>query len=294
MAFDIQSFRKQLRYQTSATAAQLQVNLKQIAQQDQLAEQQKKKYTTVAIACGVLCIPVFFLISVFPPAVILILGLILAAAITGIIASRWGRLDIPNLRYDLPQRLVDLLSRDIERDAHFGMCLDFSTPTHKSKKTGTAPYPARRGWKMDSFEDPWLHLSGHFLDNTEFTLQLTEFTVTRYGWKRGRSGKNKFKRKSKFKGFETQLVLQFPRKKYGAMTLLAADLSQAVKLPPGTLLKQLKADDHQLLLRVKVPAESQILREQSALEGLYQVFTQMLLSAYQGLNLSRELSRVTG
>ena len=217
----------------------------------------------------------------------------MATIVLAILASRWRRLDVPNLRYELPQRLADLFSRDVNRETPLGVTLDFSSPTKRHKKICTVPYPARRGWKMDCFEDPWLELDGQFLDRTAFKVSLMERTVSRYGWKRGRSGKSKFKRKNKRKGFDAQIELKFPRKTYGAIALLRPDLPEAIRLPTGVKLKRLKVNQNQLFLQVKVPENCALLRSQSTLDGLYQLVTQLLLSAYQGLNLSKTLSKAS-
>lgn len=293
MAFNIQSFRKTLLYQSSTSASQLKVNLKQIAEQDQLAEKQSRKYNTIAVILGVLTLLSFLLaVGVSPMATVLLVVLFVATVTTAIIASRWGRLDIRNLRYLLPERLVDMVSRDMAREEPLTVRLDFSKPIEKRKKVSTQPYPARRGWKEDSFEDPWLQMEGRLLDNTVFDFRLQELSVTRYGWKRGRSGKRKFKRKTKPKGFEAALLLKFPRKKYGAITVIASDLQNAIKLPQKVTLKQLKVNDHQLLLRIKIASDyQQLWQEDAILDGLYRVIAQMFLSAYQGLNLSKELSK---
>ena len=291
MALNIQTYRKTLRYQATVPAPQLQGHLRQLAQQDRIAEKQKRKYTYISIFGGVLAFLSFFLISMSPQFGVLTLILVVATTICAVLASRWNRLDIPNLRYELPQRLADLFSRDMDRGAPLEVSIDFSSPIKRNKKICTVPYPARRGWKMDCFEDPWLQLGGQFLDRTEFTVSLMERTVSRYGWKRGRSGKSKFKRKNKFKGFDAQIYLKFPRKTYGAIALLKSDLPEAITLPTGVKLKRLKVHPNQLFLQVKIPANCALLRNQSALDGLYQLVTQLLLSAYQGLNLSKALSK---
>ncbi|NJM99955.1 MAG: hypothetical protein HC800_24965 [Phormidesmis sp. RL_2_1] len=291
MPFSLSSFRRTLSYRNSTTAVQLKAHLKQIRDQDAIAEQKKKIYIPVAIFCGLLAFGGLFLLELFAP-IIFLVGLLGVVAIgAGVMAARWNHWDVSNLRYELPLRLADLLSRDMSKESLLNVSLDFSSPTDKSKDVGTEPWLVRAGWKQTFFEDPWMQLSGTFLDSTTFTLTFTDFNVTRAGWKRGRSGKRKYKRKTKFKGAEIQLMLKFSRKRYGAMGLLASDLPQAVHLPDGVLLKKSKANDHQLVLQVKVPANSALFSRISSVEGFYQLFIKMLLSAYQALNLSKELSK---
>ncbi len=290
MAFNSGLFSTQPLYETSASAVQLKVYTDRVASQDKLAEKRKRVCTTVAISAFVLT---FLTVLMAPAAPTFALIATVLSAITGIVAAilaqYLGRLDVTDVRYKLPPRLCDMLGRDMAKGAVFNIRIDFSKSTAKHKMTHKGPYPARRGWKQAFFEDPWLRISGQLLDSTTFDITLRDHTVVRSGTKRSSSGKIKHKRKVKFKGCEAQLVLKYPRKKYGAMSVLAADLSEAVNIPHGMTLKQIKANDHQLVMRVKAPAEVG-----AAAENLYQLITQMLLSAYQALNLSKALSKATG
>lgn len=286
MAFTLKSFDRTLIYQGSPSAIQLQAHLKQIAEQDKQAEKRSKACFIIAVALGLLFVLLLVLggeTSSVPPA---LAGVVfIAAAVAGILSARWSRLDVPNLRYILVMRLTDMLSRDMAKGAPFNTRIDFTRPTAKKKQVSKEPWPARKGWKQALFEDPWLSLSGCFLDNTLFSLSITELTVVRSGWKQTGAGKSKHKVKTKPKGMEARLSLKFPRKKYGAITMLQSEIEGAVTLPPGVVLKKVKANDNQLLLHVKVGPYS------LNPDGFYQLFAQMLLSAYQVLNLSKELSK---
>ncbi len=286
MAFDIQSFRKTLLYQATPSAVQLQANFRQIAAQDKQAEKKSVFYWIVTVIAGLLTFGSLFLLSSVPGIAFVPIVLFGVTVVIGIIASRWSRLNIQNLRYELPVNLVDMLSRDMKKDAPLDVRVDFSKPTDSRKQVSKGPWAGRAKWTEAVFEDHWMRLSGRFLDDTLFALMLNEHTVVRSGWKRGRSGKMKRKTKTKPKGFEAEVVLQFSRKKYGAIALLENDLSQAMQLPNGVTLKKIKANDHQLVIKAKVPPGF-------SQEGFYQLFTQMLLSAYQGLNLSKELSKAS-
>lgn len=285
MAFELKSFSKTLMYKGSLSAVQLQANLKQIAAQDKQAEKKKNIYIAIACIAGFAAFFSFILVAETSASGIIPVVLIIIAVVSGVLGSRWSRLDVPDLRYGLPGRLVEMLGRDMAKGSAFDARIDFSQPTQKKKQVAKGPWPGRSGWKQESFEDPWMWLSGRFLDNTVFALTLTELTVVRSGWKRGRSGKRKHKRKTKPKGMEAKLLLKFPRKRYGAVTILESSLEEAVNLPEGVSLKKIKVNDHQLLIQAKVAPN------RLTTDGFYQLFTQMLLSAYQVLNLSKELSK---
>lgn len=288
MAFSLSEFRKTLLYETSASAVQIQAHLKQLIELDKIAEKKSRQYSITAFACGALALVCFILAAnelfffLYAVAVMIVL-----MTIAIVFATRWGRLNLADTRYELAQQVIEMLDRDTAKDAAFNARLDFSDPTVKRKKTGQAPYPRKPGWKQSFYEDPWFHLSGQFLDSTHFDITIKDFVVVRTGFKRSRSGKSKHKRKVKNKGCEAALMLRFPRKKYGAIGLLQSDLPQAVNLPDGVVLKQIKANDHQLVLRAKAP--DSICNTQS----LYRLITQMLLSAYQALNLSKALSKAS-
>jgi len=285
MAFDLQSFRKKMMYQGSPSAPQLQANFKQIAAQDKQAEKKKKLYLAIAIVSGVLAFfSVIWVAKANGTATVSIL-LINVSVVTSVLYTRWGRLDVPDLRYSLPMRLVDLLSRDMRKGAALDTRIDFSKATHKRKQISKGPWPARFGWTQACFEDSWLWLSGEFLDRTKFALTLTELTVVRSGWKLSRSGRPKPKTKTKPKGMVAELSLRFPRKRYGAVTVLKRSLAEAVNLPQGVALRKVKVNDHQLVLSAKIPPGC------LGLDGFYQLFAQLLLSAYQILNLSQKLSK---
>ncbi|MEM6452728.1 MAG: hypothetical protein AAF703_20725 [Cyanobacteria bacterium P01_D01_bin.105] len=288
MAFDLKSFGKTLVYEGTPSGPQLQANFKQIAVQDKKAEKKRTLYFTIAIISAICAFVGFIWAAQETAAGVLLLVpivLLLVAMVTGVLGGRWNQFAVPDLRYTLPMQLVDMLERDMAKNTAFATRIDFSAPTKKKKQVAKGPWPARSGWTQASFEDPWLRLSGQFLDNTRFALTLTELTVVRSGWKRSRSGKRKHKTKTKPKGMEAQLLLKFSRKRYGAVTALQPDLAGAVNLPQQVSLKKIKVNDHQLLLRAKVAPNS------LDADGLYQLFTQMLLSAYQVLNLSKELSK---
>ena len=285
MAFDLKSFRKSLAYKGSFSAPQIQANLKQIAVQDKQAEKKRNIYVAIAIISGVLAFFSVIWVAESNGIAAIPIVLIAVAVVTGVLAGRWNRLDVPDLRYGLPPQLTEMLSRDMAKGSTFDTRIDFSKPTQKSKQTSKGPWPRRSGWTQTFFEDPWLWLSGKFLDSTRFTLTLTEITVVRSGYKRSRSGKRKHKTKTKPKGMIAELHLVFPRKRYGAVKMLSSELRGAINLPQDAALKRIKVDDRHLLLRVKVGPNRQDVGE------FYQLITQMMLSAYQILNLSKELSK---
>lgn len=262
-------------------------DLEEIAQLDQVAEQKKARQTKILIGAFITLFASIFLCIFLPPLGFLLLaGSILTAIYAGIRVAQLNRIDLANDRYGLVQKLLTMLSRDLPDNTSLSLKLVLDKPTDKRKKRGTVPHPNRKGWKIDQFRDPWLTLRGRLLDGTRFLITATELYQTAYGWKRGRSGKNKYKTKSKPKGAELGVTLIYPRRKYGAIQVLEKDAMGAIQLPDGVRLKQWKMTGKALRLGVKT------LPDPTASDRrLYQTFTMMFLSLYQILNLARALSK---
>lgn len=298
MTLDIQSFSQNFVYTAHAPATKLQLELGEMAQLDTLAEQKKKRLGWLLAGFILGGVVTFLLAASIEPvfstvigalAVLIIAGCIAGAIATGVRFNYWRKLDFPDWRYQLPDQLIEMLSRDMDRSVPIALRLDMTKATDRTKKIATFPDPYRSGWKIDQFSDPWLQLSGVFLDGTEFSLGLTERNVAKYGWKRSRSGKRKFKRKMKPKGLEVTLTLEIPRKKYGAITLLKQEVADAIHLPPNTPIKHIKVTDNHFSLMAKVPPHKTT--NVHNIDQLYQIVTLLFLSAYQVLNLAHKLSK---
>ena len=271
------------------TAKKLIADLILIQESDAIAEEKQKKLgnilTLVSICCGVLLFISFF----FPPLFILLFILLIPLIILTVQWNGQRKRNIANERYEIPKLLLPKFLRDMEPESLVHLAIDFSDPKDKRKKVDTIPDPRRPKWKIDRYTDPWLKLEGQLLDQTRFQIAMTEFTIEKYGWKRSRSGKSKFKRKAKPKGLEVALSLQFSRNKYGAISMLQDALPEAIKLPPKARVKRLKVSENRLLLAVKIPAAS--FSKNVDPEEVDHLVTQMFLSLYQGLNLAKQLSK---
>ncbi|MBW4521584.1 MAG: hypothetical protein KME16_18040 [Scytolyngbya sp. HA4215-MV1] len=287
MPVDPKSFQKKLQYQSTASAQRLMADLEDIAKIDQFAEQEKARQNKVLIAAFITLFVSIFLTIVLPPlGILLLIGSIVTTVYAGIRLSQLNRIDLANYRYGLVQKLLGMLSRDLPENANLSLKLILDKPTEKRKKLGTVPHPHRQGWKIDQFRDPWLTLRGRLLDGTRFLITATELHQTAHGWKRGSSGKNKYKTKPKTKGSELGLTLIYPRRKYGAIQVLERDAMGAIHLPNGVRLKQWKMTGKALRLGVKTPPDPT-----ASDQGLYNTLTMMFLSLYQILNLARTLSK---
>ncbi len=307
MAVDLKHLRKNLTYQKTAPVKQVSIDMSAIAKIDKDAEAKLKRFQILFLVTIVI---VFFsvlmlagantLTSLIAP--ILVIGLI-AGTYFGIMWVRYGRINVPNYRYGTLNKVLPLLGHDLETNANVNVKLVLSRATEKKKRLNTMPHPSRRGWKIDRFRDDWLVAQGQFIDGTQFVLTAAELAVAQHGWKRSRSGKMKHKRKEKTKALELSLTLNFPRRKYGAISVLRNDAVDAIQLPEHVQLKSFRVKDNSLYLKVKTPPWVDKLpnsmntwgtanpRSVQSVEALYKTISMMFLSLYHILNLARTLSK---
>lgn len=283
-------------YQAEAPVQQIVAELKRVVEMDQVIETKQKKMTQWIIGCVLGAIAVFVMLimasglsgGVMALLAIALLGLIVGIIVASIKRGQYVAINIPNYRYQLLPILLSMLARDMDQQSPISTHMVLSPPLQAQKCSFKGPHPHRANWTLQLYEDQWLTLQGELLDRTQFQLLATELWVTAAGWKRGSSGKSKYKTKSKPKGFELALSLRVPRKKYGALPVLTSEAWNAVQLPQNCTLKRLEVDDNKLYLRVKMLAPPDIPDIQ--VERLYQTITMMFLSIYHILNLAKALS----
>ena len=290
MALNQETLAKTQTYHATASPGEIAVDLNEIAKLDRWAKKKTSQFSTLLVieffGCIASIILIFLFIHTLGIALLAVFGIV---AIIGVIfTAKYRRLGIPQSRYELSQKLLSMLRRDIPEIEPMTINLVSSNATDKSKLIETKPHPDRRNWKIDFFEDRWLTLEGKFIDGTKFLLTGTEINLKAYGWKRSSSGKSKYKSKSKSKGIEVNLELNYPRKKYGAIQILKSEALEAVKLGPRATLKNLKITDKAIKMSVKM---SPLISEDG--EELYRAIATMFLSLYQILNLAKQLSKKT-
>ena len=289
-------FSKSIVYEASASVEQLHGELEAIAERTKAAQkdvlcclklsERFRGYVVLSVILGVICSTVIYYVAI-PVFGLLSLGLLFSSFCMEIKYYRAKRVNIPSVRYKLAQRLIHLLERDIDERVPLNIRLCYSETTADENKVNSYLYSHSSRVKANDYSLEWLRLDGQFLDETQFSMRLSERAVVRYRYK----SKGRIKRKLKRRGVDAILTLSFSRKKYGAIRVLTEDIMDAIALPPDAVLKRIKVSDSQLLLHVRVGAKSPVLRHLESPKGFYQLFTQLLLSAYQVLNLSKTLSK---
>lgn len=305
MPINLEKFRKDLTYSVTATISDIVKDLSEIATLDRASEAKQAEFGSLATKCvigAISSIVLAFILMIFVGELrdsfqlfgtILIFLLLLAgigctivAIYAGIRRSKYRRLNLPNHRYELTKKVLEMLERDMDKEANVNVHLVLSPANQKSKLIKTVEHPLKSGFKIDIFQDDWLKMEGQFLDKTRFVVTTSELNQTAYGWKRSMSGKSKYKTKSKAKGLDISLNLTYPPRRYGAIKVLNNEVVNAVKLPQMTKVKRMRVTDKEIKLVVKMPPS--MFWDQ---EKLYQTITMMFLSLYQVLNLARMLSK---
>lgn len=300
MPIELEKFRKQLIYQETAPIKVITTDLDDLAALDQLAELKQKKYGRKALyyflagLALIILIIILFVLSIEIEFLSIVIILLFLACI-GLIVTwiyylsmmfKFARLNISNNRYEVTKKILAMLARDIERKYAVSLKLNFNQTEVNENKKDTIPHPYKSGWKIDFYENEWLTIRGKFLDNSRFSLTTTEILKKQYGWKRGSSGKNKYKSKTKPVGLEINLNLTYPQRRYGAVKILKNEVINAVQLPEASSLKRLKVTDKFIYIGVIILpdlAENQ--------DAIYQTVTSMFLSIYQVLNLAKTISK---
>jgi len=284
MPIDVATFRKNLTYTATASAAQIFQNLDELTEIDKQIENKKSLATLVLVIGAIALFASFFLLGINPSlGEILIVSSIVAVIVGGILLARYSRLDIQNYRYELIKPLLSLVSRDSKENIAFNINLVFSSPTAKNKQVSSGNHPNRRRWKVQLFHDQWCNFEGELLDGNRFQLTLSELNRIASGT----NPRGKHKSKTKLKGSEIILKLNFSPRQYGAIKVLREEAREAIQLPPGVEIKGLKMTDKAILLNVKVPPDSGAKSQ----EALYKIITMMFLSLYQILNLAKMLTK---
>jgi hypothetical protein len=285
----LQEFRQNLNYVATTSIANIITDLNEITEIDRVAEIEQKKYGKQALYYF-LGLAASIIIWFFIPSAIF-LGLVafvfaIAWIYALVMARKHGRLNLSNYRCTLAKQILQMLARDIDEANNLETQLSFQGLENKEHRVSTIDHPHKSGWKIDSHEHEWLKIKGQFLDKSRFILTATALSKTQYGWKRGRSGKNKYKSKIKPIGLDISLTLSYSQRRYGAVTVLQQEAMGAVQLPPFCQLRKFNLTDKSINLIARIsPEMSQKNKE------IYKTITMMLLSIYQVLNLAKILAK---
>ncbi|GAX41315.1 hypothetical protein NIES4075_22850 [Tolypothrix sp. NIES-4075] len=300
MSTFLKELQKHLTYERTATISEIVADLNEIVEIDKLSELKQKEYGKKALyyflglAVSIILIIIIINVASDGSYLWLVIPLLLIATIAFIIAgiyalfklSKYKKLNFSNYRYELTKQVLQMLTRDIDNTTDIDLQLSFKAIPAKENKKDTIAHPHKSGWKIDNYQDEWLKIQGQFLDKTRFGLTAIHLSKTQYGWKRGRSGKSKYKSKAKNLGLEVILTLTYPLKRYGAVKVLQNEAMGAIQLPTFCQIRGLKITDKSINIAVRISPD---MSEKN--QEIYQTITMMFLSLYQILNLAKILSK---
>lgn len=279
----VEQLSKSRRFEGQLTTQELASSLDALKELDKTSERQKRSGCLVMAGGVVLLIIGTGVSNAARSDWMLILSVIVGAGIVikGF-ASRLvaGKTDFEDRRYELLDRMAQLLSADMDPELPFNVRLDLDKVNAGDKfvKKGKAGH-----WNVKYYEDAWLNLSGQLVDGTKFTVTLIEKHQDRSRTKRSASGKLKHKTKTK-SGVQAVVSLKPKEKRYPNAGQLGREARGAVQLPPGVLLKDLSTRENVLTLKTASKSAWTV-------DSGVQLLSQMLLSLYQVLNLSREIDK---
>jgi len=234
MSIDIAQFEKNYVYERTATIPEVTADLQTIARSDAHHEKLKREWGYAIAGCVAVGFVSFFILAgtnqfqknnTFA---VIWLGLCFAGFVTSIVYYRkHSGADLANRRYELLEEVLRLLQRDSAANETVAVRLDLQRPDHSSKKTGDGKVGP---WKVKYFTDPWLDLSGRFLDGTSFRLQGLEKFQARRKTYTSSSGKSKSKSKTK-SALQVTLSLKPSAKQYENPEAIASKFEGTTQLP---------------------------------------------------------------
>ena len=246
--FDEAAFRRSLSYSSTATPSEVLRDLDAIRNLDANAEHNNHFWNLVIAGC------VLVLLAAIPAmmAELVVVAMLLGTA--GLISLcvsigrkvHNNRLDVANRRYELVTEVLGYLGKDIGPDETVTVQIDFRPHNHKAKfdRKGKAGK-----WNVKYFVDTWLTLSGRLMDGTKFNISMIEKHQDRSRRSTSRSGKTKWKSKTKGSS-EAILQLKVKPRRYPNLSAFAGTAdANAFQLPPSINVKAFFADDETVRLR---------------------------------------------
>ncbi len=255
-------------YERVAILEELKADLGVIATLDKRAE---KNRLLMIVLCFVTIIAFLMFCNVFSG--LFLLGfMVFGVAIFILLLKTVSRFSIPDERYLVARKLVEMFARDTADNAAYTLMLNFDGIDTKKNFLR----PALGG---NLYGANWLVICGRLLDDTEFEFKLTELLKVKY-----RKGKRRPK------GYKLELTLTLNDRRYAAAKDLLDSSDKFIKLPAGCELRTLQMRRKHFRIGVRVPSKCDSTSQ--LVDRLYAASTSMFLSSYHVLNLSRRLSRI--
>jgi hypothetical protein len=307
-------FRERSIYAAQGAIPAMFQDLAKIGYLDQELEAKRSKWGWFT-ALGAIALVGGFVISVVLPPLFIGWAILLVAFI--FIVRAYGaakKADMENARFILAHRLLGLIEPDLDPRQPVTLRIGLSPYDDRRKIKSHRKMSVSGGvgqWDEYVYEDDFLHLAARGADGSKIKLVLFETVRERKGWKRGRSGKMKSKRKAQAR-FSLSLAIDVKAEKHGALARMREAAWRAVRLPVLAKAKSLDVGPDGVALEVvsragwKVTTRDarglpQIVHGASKVDGLarmpgstidaFDCTAMSLLSAYQVLNFSAKASK---
>lgn len=204
-----------------------------------------------------------------------------------------SRLNLDDKRYEVVIRLLRLIELDARPEETLQVRIDFGKHDRREllSREGTAGH-----WQVKYYVDPWLQMAGRFRDGTKFAIGFSEKIQHRSRWKRSRSGKQKYKSKSK-SGEQLNLVLRPKSTRYQNLSSLINEFEKSLRLPPYVTIKSFQPGADNISLKVEIRGDNQCQWRtndsvvSAKVKERVDLVAVMLLGIFETLNHCRELQK---
>lgn len=232
-------------------------------------DEKKQIFTIIICIVGFICLIVF---AEHLKGLLLIGAIVAVIALLIFILKSGAHFSVPDERYLVASKLLDMLARDTGDDATYSVKIDFERVN------------AKRNFIRDVFGgrlygSRWLVLKGRFLDGTAFQFSVTELLKIKH-----RKGKRRPK------GYKLDLLMTLNDKRYAAAQDLIAAPAKFIKLPSRCQLKALNMKRKHFRISVRAPMSYGTPAQ--TVDELYVAAISMFLSSYHVLNLAKKVSRL--
>jgi len=308
------AFRVRSIYAATGAAAQMFQDLAAIGYLDQELEAKRSKWGWAAGLGGVGLVVLFIIGCALPP-LLIVWAVFLVAWILAMRAyGAAKKADMEDARFVLAHRLLTLVEPDLDprHPIVLRICFSPHDDRRKLKSHRKLSVPGGVGqWDEHVYEDDFIHLHARGADGSKIKLVLCETVRERKGWKRGRAGKMKSKRKAQAR-FSLSLSIDVKTDKHGALARMREAAWRAVRLPVLAKAKSLDVGPEGVSLEVvsrsawsvatrDARGAALVVQGASKVDGLvrmpgstidaFDCTAMALLSAYQVLNFSAKASK---
>ncbi len=286
MAIDIQQFQREACYQAKDSPQAILADIAVIRGLDTVAEGKQRLWGWLSVLFLVVG---GIALLVGGPGTIVGIIFLMGFGVALLIRRGHKNSNVEDRRYELVAGLLPLLEADMNPDALIDINLDLRELESHAKLDRTEDF----GRITERYYvDPWLKISGRFLDGTSFQIGFLDRMRVRHVVKYSASGKRKSKTKRKAK---LSIVVQLKVKpdRYPALPHVADSSKGAVQIPPGCVVLGLKSNGPTLSLKVEPPDywDAEVPGEPAADPSGANIIAMMMLSLYQVLTLAKTIDK---